>query len=63
MKRIGLILLVFAFLAGCASTGTSPVKGDQAPDFTLVDVSGNELKLSDFNDKKNVALIFYSDDS
>ena len=61
MRKIALILVVFAFFVGCASTGPSPVKGDQAPDFTLVDVSGNELRLSDFYDKKNVVLIFYSD--
>jgi peroxiredoxin len=63
MKKISLILVVFAFLAGCASTGRSPGKGDQAPDFGLVDVSGNEIRLSDFKGKKNVALIFYEDNN
>ena len=64
MKKIGLILLIFAFLAGCASTqqssGPSPVVGDTAPDFSLLDVSGNEVKLSHFKGKKNIALIFYA---
>jgi cytochrome oxidase Cu insertion factor (SCO1/SenC/PrrC family) len=63
MKKIGLILVVFAFLVGCASTGpspgASPEVGDNAPDFSIVDVSGNEVRLSDFKGKKNVALIFY----
>ena len=37
--------------------------GDNAPDFSLVDVSGNEVRLSDFEGKKNVALIFYAEHS
>jgi peroxiredoxin len=64
MKKIGLILLVFAFLVSCASTAQSPVSspnvGNYAPDFSIVDVSGNEVRLSDFNGKKKVVLIFYS---
>ena len=33
--------------------------GDNAPDFSLVDVSGNDVRLSDFKGKKNVVLVFY----
>ena len=29
-----------------------------APDFTLIDINGNEVRLSDFQGKKNVLLIF-----
>jgi len=29
-----------------------------APDFTLTDINGNEVSLSDFQGKKNVLLIF-----
>ena len=29
-----------------------------APDFTLADLHGNEFRLSDFRDKKNILLIF-----
>jgi cytochrome oxidase Cu insertion factor (SCO1/SenC/PrrC family) len=65
MKKIGLILVVFAFLVGCASTAQSPELspkvGENAPDFSLVDVSGNTVRLSDFKGKKNIVLIFYTD--
>lgn len=33
--------------------------GDTAPDFTLRDQSGNQVKLSDFHGKKDVVLAFY----
>jgi cytochrome oxidase Cu insertion factor (SCO1/SenC/PrrC family) len=63
MKKFGLIVVIFTLLAGCASTGQSPGPspevGDNAPDFSAVDISGNEIRLSDFKGKKNVALIFY----
>ena len=29
-----------------------------APDFTLADFNGNEVRLSDFQNKKNVLLVF-----
>ena len=61
MKKIGLILVVFSFLVYCPSIGQSQEKGDSAPDFSLVDVSGNEVGLSDFKGKKNVVLVFYSE--
>jgi cytochrome oxidase Cu insertion factor (SCO1/SenC/PrrC family) len=65
MKKTGLTLVLFAFLVGCASTGQSPESfpnvGDPAPDISLVDVSGNEVKLNDFKGEKNVVLVFYAD--
>lgn len=65
MKKTVLILVILAFLAGCATTGQSPEPslkaGDDAPDFSLADVSGNSVKLSDFKAKKNIVLIFYTD--
>ncbi len=33
--------------------------GQMAPDFTLMDTAGKEVKLSDFKGKKNVVLAFY----
>ncbi len=64
MKKISLILMVFAFLFYCASDGqsqeVSPKLGDNAPDFSLVDDSGKEIRLGDFKGKNNVALVFYA---
>ena len=61
MKKTGLFLVVFVLLVGFVSAGQSPGVGDNAPDFSLVDVSGNEVRLSDFKGKRNVALIFYAE--
>lgn len=33
--------------------------GQPAPDFTLPDTEGKDIKLSDFKGKKNVVLAFY----
>jgi cytochrome oxidase Cu insertion factor (SCO1/SenC/PrrC family) len=33
--------------------------GQMAPDFKLVDQNGEDVRLSDFRGKKNVALAFY----
>jgi cytochrome oxidase Cu insertion factor (SCO1/SenC/PrrC family) len=65
MKQTGMILAVFALLISCASTAQSPELspkvGEDAPDFSLVDISGNPVRLSDFREKKNLVLIFYTD--
>ena len=63
MKKIGLILVVFGFLINGAFAGQSLEVGDSAPDFNLVGVSGDELRLSDYKGKKNVILIFYAEHS
>jgi peroxiredoxin len=60
MKKIGLILVVIAFLINGASAGQSLEIGDSAPDFSIVDASGKEIKLGDFIGKKNVVLVFYA---
>ena len=59
MKKIGLGLVVFVFLFYGPSVGQSQEVGDNAPDFSLVDASGKEIKLGDFRGKKNVVLVFY----
>jgi len=42
-----------------AAAGATLAVGDRAPDFTLPDTEGREVKLSDFRGKKNVVLAFY----
>ena len=61
MKMIGLILVVFAFIVYCPSAGQSQEVGDNAPDFSLIDASGKEIKSGDFKGKKNVVLVIYSE--
>ena len=63
MKKTCLFLVVFVFLVGFVSAGQSPGVGDNAPDFNLVDDSGNKIRLGDFKEKKNVALVFYAEHS
>lgn len=42
------------------ATGLKRVKvGDPAPDFTLENVDGKKISLSDFRGKQNVVLAFY----
>lgn len=36
--------------------------GDEAPDFTAMDQSGNTVKFADYKGKKNVVLVFYPGD-
>ena len=61
MKKTGLIMVVFASLVFCPSDGQCLKVGDNAPDFSLVDVSGKEITLGEFKGNKNVVLIFYSE--
>ena len=73
MIRRAWILILFisvcaaSVLAQQTTTATqqpAPLKthlrvGQAAPDFTLTDTAGKEVKLSDFKGKKNVVLAFY----
>ena len=63
MKKIGLILVLLAILVYLPSAVQSQEVGDRAPDFNLVDASGNEIKFDDFKGKKNVILVFYAEHS
>jgi peroxiredoxin len=54
---IGILLLAWA--APWTAQAAALNVGDKAPDFTLPDQNGNEVKLSDFLGKKNVVLAFY----
>ncbi len=51
--------LLVAMAAPGGAYGAALKVGDKAPDFTLPDQHGNDVKLSDFLGKKNVVLAFY----
>jgi cytochrome oxidase Cu insertion factor (SCO1/SenC/PrrC family) len=58
-----LSLLVIVALNALAQQPAPPKTqlkvGQPAPEFTLTDTEGKEVKLSDFKGKKNVVLAFY----
>ncbi len=56
MKRTVLFLLILAFM-GCATMQRAPVN-QPAPAFTVMDLSGQFINLSDFKGK-NIVLVFY----
>jgi len=58
------VALVFSVAASAQQAAPQPLVsnvkvGDPAPDFTLSDHTGKQVKLSDFKGKKNVVLAFY----
>jgi len=66
-RRVGMVfavaalaaLLVYAYRASSAKPGASPdMLSKPAPDFTLSTSDGREVKLADFQGKKNVLLFF-----
>ena len=74
MGKISLALALGLLLAGSAAlaqlgpkdgAGLSPTDlervkvGQPAPDFTLENIDGKKVTLSDFRGKKTVALVFY----
>ena len=73
LKMIFVLLLVLSFSSSPAlaqlgpkdSTDLSPTDlqrikvGQPAPDFTLEDMEGKSITLSDFRGKKTVVLVFY----
>jgi len=67
MKRFLAALLALTLSMSMAAQSTKPKQdapkthlkvGDLAPDFTLKDQNGNDVRLSDFRGKKNVAIAF-----
>jgi peroxiredoxin len=58
MKTTG-SLLTLALGSALAAQATTLKVGDKAPDFSLPDQTGKQVKLSDYAGKKNVVLAFY----
>lgn len=56
---VGTTLLSFGAADQSATPDPKIKVGDTAPDFTLRDQTGKEIKLSDFRGKKSVVLAFY----
>ena len=64
MKKLSIVFVIGLALAasafGQAAPPTTHLKvGDLAPEFSLPDTTGKQIKLSDFRGKKNVVLAFY----
>ena len=65
MRPLAMLLFALA-LASCSVGAQQPAApqthlkvGDAAPDFALLDTSGQTVRLSDFKGKKKVVLAFY----
>jgi cytochrome oxidase Cu insertion factor (SCO1/SenC/PrrC family) len=60
---LGIIMLLALSVVAAAQQPAPPKThlkvGERAPDFTLTDTTGKEVKLGDFRGKKNVVLAFY----
>jgi len=63
IRVFSLAILLILSMAASAQQPTPPKTqlkvGDAAPDFSLTDTNGKEVRLSDFRGKKNVVLAFY----
>lgn len=66
MKKLSMVFVLGLALAASvfgqatpAAPATTLKVGDLAPDFSLPDTTGKQVKLSDFRGKKNVVLAFY----
>ena len=58
-KRMRTAVLTVVLGSALAAQAATLKVGDKAPDFSLPDQTGKQVKLSDFLGKKNVVLAFY----
>lgn len=58
---IGVVIaiILFALTMPPPEAAQTLKAGDRAPDFTLTDQSGHEIRLADFRGKNSVVLAFY----
>ncbi len=64
MKTFRILLACASLATALQAQNTAPPKthlkiGDDAPDFSLPDTAGKQVKLSDFKGKKGVVLAFF----
>ena len=64
MSTLRIVLACASLAAILPAQNTAPPKthlkaGDEAPDFSLPDTTGKQVKLSDFRGKKPVVLAFF----
>jgi peroxiredoxin len=52
-------VLTLALGSALAAQAATLKVGDKAPDFSLPDQTGKQIKLSDYEGKENVVLAFY----
>ncbi len=57
--KIATSILTLVLGSALAAHAATLKVGDKAPDFSLPDQTGKQVKLSDFLGKKNVVLAFY----
>ncbi len=57
--RLAGSILALSLSSTLPTQGAALKVGDKAPDFSLPDQTGKQVKLSDFTGKKNVVLAFY----
>jgi len=51
VASVGLVVIVGLLLAACGGSAQYPMPGNPAPDFTLKDLQGRDVKLSQFKGK------------
>jgi len=59
-RRVALILMLLVPLVGCDMPSTGIRRGGVAPDFTLADLSGNQVSLSDYRGRPVLVNIWAS---